>query len=85
VIPGPDRSGPVPVPVLGSEGVFVATGHGTLGLTLAPSTAAALVPMVLHDDALPLLAPFAVERFGRRGLCQAWRPVFRLDRAGGPD
>lgn len=65
----------------GSEGVFVATGHGTLGLTLGLSTAAALVPMVLHNDAVPLLAPFAVERFGRRG----WRPVFRLDRAGGPD
>jgi glycine/D-amino acid oxidase-like deaminating enzyme len=72
VISGPDRSGPGPVP--GSEGVFVATGHGTLGLTLAPSTAAALVPMVLHDDAVPLLAPFAVERFGRRGMVSAVAP-----------
>jgi hypothetical protein len=38
------------------------------------SGTAALVPMVLHDDAVPLLAPFAVERFGRRRLVSGVAP-----------
>jgi D-amino-acid dehydrogenase len=57
---------PVIGPVPGSDGVFTATGHGALGLTLAPATAAALVPQVLHGVAAPELAPFAVERFAGR-------------------
>jgi D-amino-acid dehydrogenase len=52
--------------VPGSDGVFTAAGHGTLGLTLAPATAAALVPQVLHGASAPELAPFAVERFTAR-------------------
>jgi D-amino-acid dehydrogenase len=42
--------------------VFVATGHGMLGVTLAPVTAAALVPLVLEGREAPELAPFRPER-----------------------
>jgi D-amino-acid dehydrogenase len=38
--------------------VFVATGHGMLGVTLAPATAALLAPLVLEDRTAPELAPF---------------------------
>jgi D-amino-acid dehydrogenase len=38
--------------------VFLATGHGMLGVTLAPATAALLAPLVLHGRADPVLAPF---------------------------
>lgn len=52
--------------VPGHERVFAATGHGMLGLTLAPATAAALVPHVLGDAAPAVLTPFALDRFARR-------------------
>ena len=42
----------------GHEGVFLATGHGMLGVTLAPATAALLAPLVLEGRAAPELAPF---------------------------
>ena len=51
--------------------MFVGTGHGTLGLTLAPATAAALAPLVLHGEVAPALAPFAVSRFGNRAPAAA--------------
>ncbi len=38
--------------------VFLATGHGMLGVTLAPATAAALAPLVLEGRDAPELAPF---------------------------
>jgi len=38
--------------------VFVATGHGMLGITLAPATAALLAPLVLEDRTVPELVPF---------------------------
>jgi D-amino-acid dehydrogenase len=40
------------------EHVFVATGHGMLGVTLAPATAALLAPLVLEGRQAPELAPF---------------------------
>lgn len=40
------------------ERVFVATGHGMLGVTLAPATAALLAPLVLEGRSDPALAPF---------------------------
>jgi D-amino-acid dehydrogenase len=40
------------------ENVYVATGHGMLGVTLAPATAAFLAPLVLEGRAAPELAPF---------------------------
>jgi len=42
--------------------VFVATGHGMLGVTLAPATAAALAPLVLEGRDDPVLAPFRPDR-----------------------
>jgi D-amino-acid dehydrogenase len=42
----------------GLDGVFLATGHGMLGVTLAPATAAALAPLVLEGRDAPELAPF---------------------------
>lgn len=69
--PATPDSLPVIGGVPGHEGVFTATGHGTLGLTLAPATAAALVPPVLHGTPAPELAPFAVERFATRPTAAA--------------
>ena len=63
--PATPDSLPVIGAVPGSDGVFAATGHGTLGLTLAPATAAVLAPLVVHGRSAPELAPFAVGRFGR--------------------
>jgi len=40
------------------QDVYVATGHGMLGVTLAPATAALLTPLVLEGRAAPELAPF---------------------------
>jgi len=40
------------------QNVFVATGHGMLGVTLAPATAALLTPLVLKGQAAPELAAF---------------------------
>jgi D-amino-acid dehydrogenase len=42
----------------GLDGAFVAAGHGMLGVTLAPATAALLAPLVLEGRAAPELAPF---------------------------
>jgi D-amino-acid dehydrogenase len=43
-------------------GAFVATGHGMLGVTLAPATAAALTPLVLEGRTVPELEPFDPSR-----------------------
>jgi D-amino-acid dehydrogenase len=48
--------------VPGHDGLFVATGHGMLGVTLAPATAALLAPLVLEGRAAPELEPFAPGR-----------------------
>jgi D-amino-acid dehydrogenase len=57
---------PDSLPVIGRvpsvDGVFVATGHGMLGITLAPSTAEALTPLVLEDELRPELEPFRADR-----------------------
>ena len=42
----------------GLEGVYLATGHGMLGVTLAPATADLLAPLVLEGRAAPELTPF---------------------------
>jgi D-amino-acid dehydrogenase len=46
----------------GHDGLFVATGHGMLGVTLAPATASLLAPLVLERKEAPELAPFAPGR-----------------------
>jgi D-amino-acid dehydrogenase len=53
-------------PVPGHPGLFVATGHGMLGVTLAPATAEALAPVVLGGRPSSDLAAFSVGRFGER-------------------
>ncbi len=42
----------------GLESLYLATGHGMLGVTLAPATAALLAPLVLEGRAAPELGPF---------------------------
>jgi D-amino-acid dehydrogenase len=46
--------------------LYVATGHGMLGVTLAPATAVALAPLVLEDRTVPELEPFRLDRFAGR-------------------
>jgi D-amino-acid dehydrogenase len=53
-------------PVPGHPGLFVATGHAMLGVTLAPVTAEVLAPAVLGGQVAPVLAPFSVTRFDGR-------------------
>jgi D-amino-acid dehydrogenase len=40
------------------DNAYVATGHGMLGVTLAPASAAALAPLVLEGRSTPELLPF---------------------------
>ena len=49
--------------VPGHDHLYVATGHGMLGVTLGPATGAAIVPLVLEDRAPSVLEPFRVDRF----------------------
>ena len=42
----------------GVDRIYVASGHGMLGVTLAPATAALLAPLVLEGRSAPELAPF---------------------------
>jgi len=42
----------------GHDGLFLASGHGMLGVTLAPATAALLAPLVLEGRMAPELEPF---------------------------
>jgi D-amino-acid dehydrogenase len=55
------------LPIIGRLGslsnAFVSTGHGTLGVTLAPGSAAAITELVLRDHLSPLLDPFTSARF----------------------
>jgi D-amino-acid dehydrogenase len=44
--------------VPGKPGMYVASGHGMLGITLAPATAALLAPLVLEGRTAPELEPF---------------------------
>jgi D-amino-acid dehydrogenase len=50
--------------VPGAPGVVLATGHGMLGVTLAPATGAA-VAAIARGEAPAWIAPFAPARFGR--------------------
>ena len=42
----------------GLDDIYLATGHGMLGVTLAPATAELLAPLVLEGRAAPELTPF---------------------------
>jgi D-amino-acid dehydrogenase len=47
----------------GTANAFVSTGHGMLGVTLAPGSALALTDLVLHGTRRPELDPFDPARF----------------------
>lgn len=54
------------LPLIGAvpqhEGLFVATGHGMLGVTLAPATGHALALLMLESRPVPELRPMRIER-----------------------
>jgi D-amino-acid dehydrogenase len=54
------------LPVIGPTrhpGLVVATGHGRMGITLAPATGDAVARLVLEGVTEPGIAPFGLERF----------------------
>jgi D-amino-acid dehydrogenase len=66
--------------VPGYAGLFVATGHGMLGITLAPATGEALAPLVLDGEQPPELYPLGLERFLRGS--RFVRPTIGAERQG---
>ncbi len=54
---------PVIGPVPGRDGLYVATGHGTLGVTLGPVTGALAAAEIARGDRTELLDPFRITRF----------------------
>jgi len=63
--------------VPGHEGLYLATGHGMLGVTLGPATGAALAPLIVEGRTSSTLEPFRVDRFERRHL----QPAYSYGRA----
>jgi D-amino-acid dehydrogenase len=63
------------LPVIGRlapyANVHVSSGHGMMGVTLAPATARALTAVVLGGATPDELRPFAPQRFGRRAATKA--------------
>ena len=57
---------PIVGPVPGRDGLYVATGHAMMGITLGPATGEALAPLVLENRLSPELRPLGLERFMRR-------------------
>jgi D-amino-acid dehydrogenase len=57
---------PVIGPVPGREGLYVATGHGTLGVTLGPTTGQLVAREIVDREPQDLLSPFRITRFARR-------------------
>ena len=55
------------LPLIGAlgelENAYVSTGHGMLGLTLAPSSAAAIADLIVRGERAATLAPFDPARF----------------------
>jgi D-amino-acid dehydrogenase len=69
------------LPIVGEArpGLFVATGHAMLGVTLAPSTGEALAPAVLGEEPDPALAPLSPARFtSTNGRTGTWEPAASL-------
>lgn len=60
--PATPDSLPLLGPVPGHDGLFLATGHGMLGVTLAPSTGALLAEMVLDGARPDWVAPMRPDR-----------------------
>jgi D-amino-acid dehydrogenase len=57
---------PVIGPVPGRDGLYVATGHGTLGVTLGPATGGLVAREIVDREPQDLLSPFRITRFARR-------------------
>jgi D-amino-acid dehydrogenase len=63
--PYPADGLPIIGPVPGNDGLYAATGHGRLGITLAPATAAAVRTMILEGRIPHETRPFAIDRLLR--------------------
>jgi D-amino-acid dehydrogenase len=63
--PYPSDGLPVIGPVPGRNGLHAATGHGRMGITLAPVTGKLLAEVILNGARPPELQPFGIERFAR--------------------
>jgi D-amino-acid dehydrogenase len=63
--PYPSDGLPVIGPVPGREGLYVATGHGRMGITLGPITGKLIAQVILEGAAPRELEPFRIERFSR--------------------
>jgi D-amino-acid dehydrogenase len=61
--PVPADGLPIIGAVPGHPGLFLATGHHMLGVTLGPATGEALAPLVIGDELPDVLRPFAPTRF----------------------
>jgi D-amino-acid dehydrogenase len=61
--PYPPDGIPVLGPVPGREGLWLATGHGRMGITLGPPTGELLAEAILEGARPPELEPFGIERF----------------------
>ena len=61
--PYPSDGLPVIGPVPEREGLYVATGHGRMGITLGPVTGKALAQVILEGASPRELEPFRLERF----------------------
>lgn len=55
---------PIIGPVAGLPGLYLATGHGTLGVTLGPVTGALVAEEIVKNSEHELLRPFRLDRFG---------------------
>jgi D-amino-acid dehydrogenase len=63
--PYPPDGLPVVGRVPGRDGLYAATGHGRMGITLAPVTGELLADVILDGASPPELEPFRMERFAR--------------------
>ena len=63
--PYPPDGLPIVGSVPGRDGLYLATGHGRLGITLAPSTGRAIRTLVVEGRTPDEIRPFGVGRFAR--------------------
>lgn len=76
------------MPIIGrtptDDRVLVATGHGVLGITLAPRTAELIATLISGSELAPELGPLDPARFRRPGAAmRGWREAARDRRTGG--
>jgi D-amino-acid dehydrogenase len=60
--PATPDSLPLIGPVPGLSNLYLATGHGMLGVTHAPATAKLIAPAILENRRVPELEPFRIDR-----------------------